>query len=578
MVPHLIRPRPAGALLFWLLCPALLAASTALAAPHVFQHPTLGFEITYPDGYTVTSRDRGATVQTLADVQAMQGHYGSTPSRWLEIMIYDNPEQLAPQDWVRRHERRSNWSLTRNDPPNSITFAGRPAITYTWCGEYCGDALAFNRGDGRSLVFINTLYSNPNDPTRGDLKRIASSIRFVEDGAVRPQSPGGVGAGLPPVVVQPEQIIVLSATYGGSCRAPMGNWTGPVVRECNGKSRCDFLVNNRMGDPAPNCAKDFTVEWRCGNDPTVRRSARPPQGGENYFVTLACDAQPVPPPPPAPVMPAIAVTSATYGASCGAPPGNWTAILARECNGRPSCDVRVDDRFGDPARGCAKDFVAEWTCTNDPNPRRTGHPPRGGEGYLVRLGCGEVAAVPPPAPAPVPVVTEPPPGEAWLYSDCGFNGRMIRINADTPFFGPDMNHRISAVKLGPGTSVSLHEHQNFRGRGVVLDRSEACLADLRFNDVASSARIIPGPPPGEVWLYADCNYQGRSKRVNMDMPWLGWEMEDRLSSVRLGPGTSVVLYKHRDFRGAALALERNEPCLRDRGFNDRASSIQLLRR
>ena len=56
----------------------------------------------------------------------------------------------------------------------------------------------------------------------------------------------------------------------------------------------------------------------------------------------------------------IKVIAGTYGRSCGVPYGNATNHLADACNGRSTCEYTVDVRIlGDPARECAKDYVAE---------------------------------------------------------------------------------------------------------------------------------------------------------------------------------------------------------------------------
>jgi hypothetical protein len=60
---------------------------------------------------------------------------------------------------------------------------------------------------------------------------------------------------------------------------------------------------------------------------------------------------------------AIKVVSGTYGQNCGAQRGNATSELATRCDGRDTCEYRVDRRrILDPAAGCPKDFLAEWRC------------------------------------------------------------------------------------------------------------------------------------------------------------------------------------------------------------------------
>ncbi len=62
----------------------------------------------------------------------------------------------------------------------------------------------------------------------------------------------------------------------------------------------------------------------------------------------------------------IRIIAATYGRNCGAPYGNATDHLAEICEGRPTCEYIIDfSAIGDPARGCAKDYFAEWECGRD---------------------------------------------------------------------------------------------------------------------------------------------------------------------------------------------------------------------
>jgi hypothetical protein len=102
---------------------------------------------------------------------------------------------------------------------------------------------------------------------------------------------------------------------------------------------------------------------------------------------------PPPGPPPGPpseqvasAMP-IAIVAASYGTNCAQPNGNVTTKVASVCNGRPSCSFVADNgMFGDPAVGCAKNFIALWRCGGT-TMRTAPLVPRGGEGYAVSIAC-----------------------------------------------------------------------------------------------------------------------------------------------------------------------------------------------
>jgi hypothetical protein len=74
-------------------------------------------------------------------------------------------------------------------------------------------------------------------------------------------------------------IKVTQATYGRNCQGYVpqlqrtfvvkaGNVTDAVSASCSVRhGLCTYVVDvNRLGDPAPGCSKDMTVEWRCGSD------------------------------------------------------------------------------------------------------------------------------------------------------------------------------------------------------------------------------------------------------------------------------------------------------------------------
>jgi hypothetical protein len=87
------------------------------------------------------------------------------------------------------------------------------------------------------------------------------------------------------------------------------------------------------------------------------------------------------------LQPGINVIAGTYGGNCGQPRGNVTADLAAACNGRATCAYTVDHNvIGDPAYGCAKDYVAEWACSGSGG-GTVSAPAEAGYGSQVTLAC-----------------------------------------------------------------------------------------------------------------------------------------------------------------------------------------------
>jgi len=84
----------------------------------------------------------------------------------------------------------------------------------------------------------------------------------------------------------------------------------------------------------------------------------------------------------------IRVLTGTYGANCGQGEGNKTTHLGDACNGKTECSYVIDYRvIGDPADGCAKNYIAKWVCGNDPRVRSEEVRPEAGRGSTVTLSC-----------------------------------------------------------------------------------------------------------------------------------------------------------------------------------------------
>jgi hypothetical protein len=99
----------------------------------------------------------------------------------------------------------------------------------------------------------------------------------------------------------------------------------------------------------------------------------------------------------------IRVQTASYGQDCGAAAANVTDHAKQTCDGKRDCEYRVDyTLIGDPAPGCAKDYVIGWTCGAHQKVSYLSAAPEAGLGSVLRLSC------PPPkgaltGPAPVAV-------------------------------------------------------------------------------------------------------------------------------------------------------------------------------
>jgi TonB family protein len=183
--------------------------------------------------------------------------------------------------------------------------------------------------------------------------------------------------------------------FGGFVHLPKSwsNWYAQPRGEQNGFWIAYWHENSQtpLGPYGPNASYHFdhvTTVFRLEGHGTVRfysNVAVPP------IATESLAAPPTESPTGADAS-TIIVESATYGLSCNAASGNDTSHLASKCNGRSSCVVLVTNARpgGDPARGCDKDYLAEYRCTGDrSNLWKAAHEPLKNEGYRVVLNCAQ---------------------------------------------------------------------------------------------------------------------------------------------------------------------------------------------
>lgn len=205
-------------------------------------------------------------------------------------------------------------------------------------------------------------------------------------------------------------IAVMEASYGLNCRdfpepatikkwTDPGNVTGPLKRACDGQPLCSYTVNaSELGDPASECGKDFSVEYRCirpsaanATDGKTRSEFLAPEA-HGKVVNLGCGEETSPPRSAAITSSedvransehakGIDVVTATYGLNCRdfpvppdvpkrTTPGNVSEAVKKACNGRDRCSFAVDHyKIGDPARGCAKDFAVQYLCPSSTEPK-----------------------------------------------------------------------------------------------------------------------------------------------------------------------------------------------------------------
>lgn len=132
---------------------------------------------------------------------------------------------------------------------------------------------------------------------------VGLAMQFSENHDIVARLPPNVVAALPPqnvVAISPAPVSapanaeviaikVVSATYGKNCNGKVGNASAQVAKACDGQGSCDFIIDTAtLEDPAPNCSKDFAVEWKCGNGNAVYSAGLSALAGKNDKLRLNC--------------------------------------------------------------------------------------------------------------------------------------------------------------------------------------------------------------------------------------------------------------------------------------------------
>jgi hypothetical protein len=150
------------------------------------------------------------------------------------------------------------------------------------------------KANGKAICQFTVKSTDFGDPAAGCAKDFAVSFHCSDrPGDVEVSLPGealGKSVELDCSDETAKGIWVLSATYGGNCKASPGNATILVQHACKGQTACDFAVDvAQLGDPAGGCGKEFATNYQC---PSGKRFTTRVKGEANGKTTrLTCPDQ-----------------------------------------------------------------------------------------------------------------------------------------------------------------------------------------------------------------------------------------------------------------------------------------------
>lgn len=194
-------------------------------------------------------------------------------------------------------------------------------------------------------------------------------------------------------------------------------------------------------------------------------------------------------------------------------------------------------------------------------------------------------------------------GERWqVCEDARFNGRcvVLRPGQYPTLQAMGLNNRISSVQavarvdtpLPPppvvvpippvAGSVVFYEREGFGGRSFTTQTELGDLSRTGFNDRISAIEVFGGP-----WeVCADAGFGGQCAvlRPGKYPSLREMGLDKRISSVRAlgrdnGPASAspqVVFYERENFGGRSFVAQGDVPDFGRSGFNDRASSVEVI--
>jgi glucosylceramidase len=137
------------------------------------------------------------------------------------------------------------------------------------------------------------------------------------------------------------------------------------------------------------------------------------------------------------------------------------------------------------------------------------------------------------------------------------------------FQNPDGSYVVVVYNNGGGKEISI----GIEGKSFTA-----------FADGYSAKTFVWGgttSTTGPVTVYNDCPFQGNSGGLDVgnytQADLLGLSVNDNtVSSIQVAEGYKAILFENDNFGGASIDITADDDCLTDLGWNDRATSIQVV--
>jgi len=200
--------------------------------------------------------------------------------------------------------------------------------------------------------------------------------------------------------------------------------------------------------------------------------------------------------------------------------------------------------------------------------------------------------------------------DVTFYGQCDYKGPGVTLDAGQ--YGADdlrqvgiPEDAIASVKVSDGVSVTVFEHDGFKGRYGTLNKSDSCLNDDGFDNLISSLVIKQAAAFGTansnsatplidelkprtntaqvgkmVTVYADCDYAGVSAKLPVgdynlaELKRLGLG-NNEISSVKVPAGLTLNVFENDFLRGASGSATGDIQCLDNSQFAGKITSLSV---
>ena len=181
-----------------------------------------------------------------------------------------------------------------------------------------------------------------------------------------------------------------------------------------------------------------------------------------------------------------------------------------------------------------------------------------------------------------------PQNGVCFYENINYSGPYFCTNANANNPLVEMNDRISSIRVFGNAEVTVYQDRDFEGRSRTFASDMNDLRRDGWNDAISSVRVRPGAASADRWgrpavpangacFYEDTNFRGQSFCVPRGATYsaLPRGFNDRISSVRVFGNGEVVLFQNDNFRGRSEVVRGDVRDLRG-NWQDNVSSLRVF--